>query len=224
MSKSFTRMGVFATALAAALVTIPLTAPAAVADPPSWAPAYGYRNAHNHRQYKQRVRHYERRQWRRHEVRRTVYVSPPVHDHSRHRHSQQSDVSISPTLGGAIVGALLGGLGGSQIGSGSGRTAAIVGGIAAGAVIGGSVGNSMETDDTARVQNTLETGRTGETVIWRNQDTGNRYEVTPTRTYRNADRRDCREYTSWVFLGGYEEQVTGTACRMPDGSWQRQAG
>jgi len=224
MSKFTSRMSVFATALAAALVTIPLTAPAAVADPPSWAPAHGYRNNHGGYRFSRKYHHQQRRHRRRHEVQRTVYVSRPVHDHYSHRHSQQSDVSISPTLGGAIVGALLGGLGGSQIGSGSGRTAAIVGGIAAGAVIGGSVGNSMESNDEARVQNTLETGRTGDTVIWRNQDTGNRYEVTPTRTYRNADRRDCREYSSWVFLGGYEEQVTGTACRMPDGSWQRQAG
>lgn len=119
---------------------------------------------------------------------------------------------------------MLGGFGGSHIGSGSGRTAAIVGGVAVGALIGGSIGSSMEADDETRVQNTLETGRTGQTVIWQNPDTGNRYEVTPTRTFRTADRRDCREYSTWVFLGGYEEQVTGTACRMPDGSWQRQAG
>lgn len=222
MSKFTTRMSVFSIALAAALTAIPLTAPVAVADPPSWAPAHGYRNVHSHNDYKFK-RKYRRHYRNRSQVRRTVYVSRPVHDHYSHRHSQQSNVSISPSLGGAIIGALLGGLGGSQIGSGSGRTAAIIGGIAAGAVIGGSVGNSMESNDEARVQNTLETGRTGETVIWRNQNTGNRYEVTPTRTYRTAGR-DCREYTSWVFLGGYEQQVTGNACRMPDGSWQRQAG
>ncbi|MFT5181463.1 MAG: surface antigen [Alphaproteobacteria bacterium] len=224
MSKSIKRMSVLATALAAALVTMPFAAPAAVADPPRWAPAYGYDRGHGHHKYKYKARRHERRYERRREVRRTVYVSRPAHDHYSHRRSQQSDVSISPTFGGAIVGALIGGLGGSQIGSGSGRTAAIVGGIAAGAVIGGSIGNSMETADEARVQQTLETGRTGKTVIWQNPDTGNRYEVTPTRTYRSAGRLDCREYTSWVFLGGYEEQVTGTACRMPDGSWQRQAG
>ena len=110
------------------------------------------------------------------------------------------------------------------IGKGSGRTAAIVGGVAAGAVLGGYVGNSMEASDEARVQHTLETGRTGKTVIWQNPDTGNRYEVTPTRTYRTADNRDCREYKTWVFVDGYEEQVTGTACRLPNGTWQRQAG
>ncbi len=223
MSKFTSRMSVFSIALGAALLAIPLTAPAAVADPPSWAPAHGYGHSHGYRKFKKRAYRNERRYGRRHEVRRTVYVSRPVHNHSSHRHVNRTELGVSSTLGGAIIGALLGGLGGSQIGSGSGRTAAIVGGIAAGAVIGGSVGSSMESNDEARVQNTLETGRTGDTVIWRNQDTGNRYEVTPTRTYRTAGR-DCREYTSWVFLGGYEEQVTGTACRMPDGSWQKQAG
>ena len=227
MSNSTKRMSVLAAALAAAIVTMPFAAPTAVADPPRWAPAYGYGHEHGHHKFKHKVRRHERRyerhQVRRHrEVRRTVYVSRPAHDHYRHGHGGRSDVSISPTIGGAIVGAVVGGLGGSAIGSG--RTAAIVGGIAAGAVIGGSIGRSMEPVDQARVQHTLETGRTGQTVIWNNPDNGNRYEVTPTRTYRTADRRNCREYTSWVFLGGYEEQVTGTACRMPDGSWQRQTG
>lgn len=223
MSKFTTRMSVFATALAAALVAMPLTAPVAAADPPAWAPAYGYGNSHGQHKFKKRAYRYERRHWRRQGVQRTVYVSRPAHDHYSHRHVNRTEFGVSSSLGGAIIGALLGGLGGSQIGSGSGRTAAIVGGIAAGAVIGGAIGDSMQSDDQARVQNTLETGRNGDTVIWRNQDTGNRYEVTPTRTYRTAGR-DCREYTSWVFLGGYEEQVTGTACRMPDGSWQKQAG
>ncbi len=228
MSKSFARMSVFATALAAALVTIPLTAPVAVADPPRWAPAHGYRQIHGERKFRHKFRHHQRRHWQRHDVRRTIYVYRHDHDSHRHyrprRHNRSTELSISPTFGGALVGALLGGLGGSQIGKGSGRTAAIVGGVAAGAVLGGYVGNSMEASDEARVQHTLETGRTGKTVIWQNPDTGNRYEVTPTRTYRTADRRDCREYTTWVFVDGYEEQVTGTACRMPDGTWQRQAG
>lgn len=233
MSNSTKRMSVLAAALAAAIVTMPFAAPTAVADPPRWAPAYGYGHGHGHHKFKHKVRRHKRHYQRHHghhhvrrhrDVRRTVYVSRPTHGHYRHGYGGRSDVSISPTVGGAIVGALVGGLGGSAIGSGSGRTAAIVGGIAAGAVIGGSIGRSMEPVDQARVQHTLETGRTGQTVIWNNPDTGNRYEVTPTRTYRTADRRDCREYTSWVFLGGYEEQVTGTACRMPDGSWQRQTG
>ena len=69
MSKSIKRMGIFATALAAALVALPLTAPVAVADPPRWAPAYGYRHVHGQQKFKQKVRHHKRRQWRRHSPR-----------------------------------------------------------------------------------------------------------------------------------------------------------
>jgi len=224
MSTINTRMSVFAATLATALVALPATAPVAAADPPRWAPAHGYRVQHGGHKVTRKFSHHRRYDWYRYDTRRTVYVSPRAYRYPRHRYVNRTELGVSPSLGGAIIGGLLGGLGGSQIGKGSGRTAAIIGGIAAGAVIGGSIGNSMEAADRTQVQHTLETARTGQTVVWNNADTGNRYEMTPTRTYRSADRRDCREYTTWVFLGGYEQQVTGTACRMPDGSWQRQPG
>jgi len=229
MLKSTRPLGVFAAALAAALLTLPLAAPAAQADPPRWAPAHGYWNKHDH--HKRKHHRYVRRDWRdhHHDRRRTVYVPRPDYRYYYYRpHYERphhhSNLSISPSVGGALVGAVLGGLGGSQIGSGSGRTAAIIGGVAAGAVIGGHIGANMEAADRVQVQRTLETTRTGQTVVWNNSRSGNRYEMTPTRTYRTTDSRDCREYTTWVFIGGYEEQVSGTACRMPDGSWQRVAG
>ena len=236
MSKSIKRMSVLTTALAAALITLPLAAPSAAADPPRWAPAHGYRHMHGHGEYKykHKVRRYRRHHGhhhtrhhrvRHHEVRRTVYVSRPAHHHYRQdRQGYGGDFSISPSVGGTIVGALIGGLGGSAIGSGSGRTVAIIGGVAAGAVIGNSVGRSMEAIDHAQVQHTLENGRTGSPLIWQNPDTGNRYEVTPTQTYQTANQRYCREYTSRATVGGNERQIYGTACRMPDGSWQLQPG
>lgn len=239
MSKSIKLMSVLATALAAALVTLPIATTSAVADPPRWAPAHGYRHGHDQGEYrygfkrhnyKYKVRRYNRHRGhnyvRRHEVRRRVYVSRPAHNHYRHGHGYNygSNVGISPSVGGTIVGALIGGLGGSAIGSGSGRTAAIIGGVAAGAVIGNSVGRSMEAVDHAQVQNTLENGRTGSPVIWNNPNTGNRYEVTPTRTYQTAGQRYCREYISRATVAGRDQQIYGTACRMPDGSWQLQPG
>jgi surface antigen len=217
-------LSVFATALAVALVTTPLSVPVAFADSLSWAPTHGHRHFRGHREFKRKARHREQHRRRHHEMRRMAQMSRPIHRHQRYRPPRRyhdPDVSISRTVGGAVVGALLGGLGGSQIGSGSGRTAAIVGGVTVGALLGGHVGRRMEVADEARVQHTLATARTGRTVMWQNP--GNGYEVTSTRTYQTADRRDCREYTTWVFLGGYEEQVTGTVCRMPDGTWQRQA-
>ena len=36
-----------------------------------------------------------------------------------------------------------------------------------------------------------------------------------------AERRTCREYQTTVIIDGREQRAYGTACLMPDGSWQR---
>jgi surface antigen len=123
-------------------------------------------------------------------------------------------------VGGAIVGGVAGGLVGSQIGSGRGRIAAIIGGTLAGAALGSYVGGSMDRDDQRRASQALESHETGKTVQWRNPGSGHGYEMTPTRTYRASDGRYCREFTTRVTIGGKNEEAYGTACRMPDGSWQ----
>ena len=79
----------------------------------------------------------------------------------------------------------------------------------------------MDRADHARVQNTLETTPTGRSVKWSNPDNGNEYTVTPTRTYRTSGNVDCRDYDAWVFIDGFEQKVTGTACRKADGTWQQ---
>ena len=43
--------------------------------------------------------------------------------------------------------------------------------------------------------------------------------VTPTRTYKTAER-DCRDYEQTVIVDGREEIIHGTACREPDGTWR----
>ena len=120
---------------------------------------------------------------------------------------------------GILIGGVLGGLLGNQVGKGSGRTAAIIIGTLAGAAIGGSVGRSMDDTDRMKTAQTLETVRTGVPASWRNPDTGNHYEVIPTRTYEN-DAGPCREYTVNASVGGKQEKVYGTACRQADGRWK----
>ena len=71
------------------------------------------------------------------------------------------------------------------------------------------------------VSQVLESGRSGQTVAWVNPDTRARATVTPVRTYQNATGQYCREYTTTGRIGGYDESLYGTACRMPDGSWLR---
>ena len=120
-----------------------------------------------------------------------------------------------------VIGGLLGGAVGSQFGHGSGRTAAVILGTLAGVAVGGSVGRSMAERDRYMTAQTLETVRTGVPSQWVNPDTGYRYTVVPTRTY-GGDEGPCREYQVSAVIGGRVEQMWGTACRQPDGSWRAQ--
>lgn len=149
------------------------------------------------------------------------YKPRKVHRSYRHK---QTNYQVNNRTGGLIIGALLGAATGSQFGKGNGRVAAVLTGTVLGAVIGGNIGQSMDRQDHVQVQNALETQRTGRSVNWNNPDNGNQYTVTPTRTYRTAANGDCRDYDAWVFIGGYERKVTGTACRKPDGTWQQVQG
>ncbi len=120
---------------------------------------------------------------------------------------------------GTIIGAIAGGALGSQVGGGSGRIVATVAGTILGGYLGGQVGKTMDENDRYRANEALETTPTNETVNWTNPDSGNRYAVTPTRTYNNA-AGPCREYTTRAEIGGKRETIYGTACRQADGSWQ----
>ncbi len=122
---------------------------------------------------------------------------------------------------GMVIGGLLGGVVGSQFGQGSGRTAAVILGTLTGVAVGGTVGRSMAERDRYMTAQTLETVRTGVPSQWLNPDTGYRYTVVPTRTY-GSDDGPCREYQVSAVIGGRVEQMWGTACRQPDGSWRAQ--
>jgi len=156
------------------------------------------------------------------------YKPAPVkvvhHHYTPRRNYRPANVQLSNQTGGLIIGALLGAATGSQFGKGNGRVAAVLTGTVLGAVIGGQIGNSMDRTDHVQVQQAMETTPTGRSVNWSNPDNGNQYTVTPTRTYRTASSGDCRDYDAWVFIGGYERKVTGTACRKPDGAWQQVQG
>ena len=120
---------------------------------------------------------------------------------------------------GAGVGAVLGGVLGAQIGGGKGQLAATAAGAVLGAYLGGNVGRTMDDSDRSKTRQTLEAAPTGKHTTWQNPDTGNRYDVTPTRTYER-EGRPCREYTTEAWIDGRRETVRGTACREPDGSWR----
>lgn len=120
---------------------------------------------------------------------------------------------------GMLIGGVLGGILGHQVGGGRGQTAATIIGALAGGAIGASIGRSMDDLDRMKMAATLETTRTGVATTWYNPDTDYAYRMEPTRTIESADG-PCREYTLDARIGGRTEQVYGTACRQPDGSWR----
>jgi len=120
---------------------------------------------------------------------------------------------------GVLIGAIAGGILGHQVGGGSGQVLATMVGTVAGAMIGGSIGKQMDETDRLNTAAALENVRTGVPSAWVNPDTGYEYVVTPTNTY-DSGTGPCREYTLDATIGGKTEQIYGTACRQPDGSWK----
>jgi surface antigen len=126
---------------------------------------------------------------------------------------------------GQVIGAIAGGVLGNQVGAGAGRTAATIAGTMLGGYIGGNLGRAMDENDRYRANQALETLPSGQTTSWVNPDSGNRYAVTPTRTYyepATAARPEepCREYTTEAWIDGKRQTVYGRACRQADGSWK----
>ncbi|ACJ00965.1 glycine zipper 2TM domain-containing protein [Rhodospirillum centenum] len=118
---------------------------------------------------------------------------------------------------GTLLGAVGGGLAGSQIGDGDGQVAATIGGVLLGAVLGGAL--DAPADRGCFVQ-AMEHAPGGSAITWHNPDAGIGYEIVPEEGYERTSGRYCREYTSRAFIGSRLEEVTGTACRQPDGTWE----
>ena len=119
---------------------------------------------------------------------------------------------------GAVVGGVVGGAIAHRVGEDN-RAVATVIGIAAGALIGHEIGAELDERDRDCVGHALEIGRGGRVVVWTNERTGVRYQVTP-----GADRRRngvaCREYTLVAFARGEQSLHRGLACRSQRSQWQ----
>ena len=135
----------------------------------------------------------------------------------------QSDAGEKEFMGG-LLGAAVGGLAGAQIGKGTGQLAATAGGAILGGLIGMEAGKSLDKADrmyaTRSYSQAMERNPTGTSTGWSNPDSGNYGTVTPTRTYQQSSGRYCREFIQTVTVAGSKQQMYGTACRQPDGSWE----
>ncbi len=169
------------------------------AEPPPWAPAWGYNKKHKGKgkgKNKHRVQQ--------------AYVPP-------------YDIGLgrcNRDLIGGLLGGAAGGLIGSQVGKGKGQLAAVAAGTLLGFLVGNNIGRAMDEADQTCLTQSLEYAEDGQEIAWKNPDSGTRYQVTPTKTIQVADSRYCREYTATSIVSGRDQQTYGRACRQPDGSWQ----
>ena len=140
-----------------------------------------------------------------------VFILPGLTGCETTTHAQQ----------GQVIGGVLGGVLGSQVGDGSGQTAAIIIGTMAGSMIGRQIGESMDDVDRMKTAEALNSNRTGQSTTWTNPDNGREYTVTPTRTYEEPSGAPCRDFQLDATVGGEPgQEVAGTACLQPDGSWK----
>lgn len=134
------------------------------------------------------------------------------------------DGRLHKTNIGTVTGAVLGGIVGSQFGGGEGKIAMGVLGAALGGLAGHAIGSQLDKADLEYQSRTayeaLEYNRTGAASRWENPDSRHYGSFIPTRTYVDSRGRNCREYTTKIFVGQKMEEGFGRACRRDDGSWE----
>ena|SRR3989338_309106 len=128
--------------------------------------------------------------------------------------------SLSNQDVGTMSGAVAGGLLGSTVGQGEGRLVAVGAGTLLGAYLGGAIGKNMDDQDRANMNTALENNATGKPAYWQNQNSHAAYTVTPTKNVTVNGNQYCREYQTKTVIAGKTQQMYGTACRSPDGTWQ----
>jgi surface antigen len=165
----------------------------AFADPPSHAPAHGWRKKHE-----------------------PYYVGYTGHQ-------WPNDYGIidghcNREAIGAVLGGVVGGAIGSQVGDGDGRVVAIVLGTVLGAMIGREIGRDLDEKDRACVGHALELAKDGQSVRWLNSTSGVSYVLTPLAGSREGG--NCRSFTLQASRDGRSQSQKTSACRTPDGAWQ----
>jgi surface antigen len=183
------------TALQKVALSAVLLAPAiALAVPPPWAPAHGWRRKHDPYYAGYSGRQYE-------------------YDFGiSHGSCNRDDI-------GAVLGGIAGGVIGSEVGKGDNRPVAIVLGTVVGAVIGAEIGRRMDERDRSCVGHALELVAANQTVSWLNPQTRVAYQLTPLGTNRRRDD-GCREF-ELVAKGAFGLSEGRTvACVDESGVWR----
>jgi surface antigen len=181
-------------ALLVLLIALPCIA---LATPPTWAPAHGWRKKHD-----PYYAGYSGRTW----------------DSDYGVRTGSCDRSqVGQVLGGA-VGGVAGGAIGAEVAKGSSqRTVAIVVGTVIGAAIGAEIGRRMDQADRSCVGHALELADAGRSVKWTNPDTRVSYQLTPLD--KGVSEDGCRKFRL-IATGGFGlSEGRTTACAGEDGVW-----
>ncbi|RLJ63769.1 hypothetical protein [Sulfurisoma sediminicola] len=176
-----------------------LVAATALADPPSQAPAHGWRKKHD--PYYQG---YSGKKWER--------------DYGI-LEGRCDAKSLGETLGKSV-----GGSAGAKVGSGEVRDVAILAGEVLGEAIGRQVFKGYDIKDVAGTDRAclaqaLELAKDGQRVAWTNPVSNARYQLRPQRAYQR-DGRQCREFSLDIDSGGRRQATTRTACSTAAGAWE----
>jgi surface antigen len=127
---------------------------------------------------------------------------------------------------GTVVGVVAGGVIGNQFGRGAGKAVATVAGAVVGGIVGNEIGRQLDVRDRQLAQqaemDAWERGPPGRPVRWRNPDNGRYGEIIAEDYYDRGGVR-CRDFIHRVWIDGRPQQMRGTACRNPDGTWTQVA-
>lgn len=178
----------------AALIFFVALPPAACADPPSHAPAHGWRKKHDPDYVGYTGRHWS-------------------DDYGIRSGSCDRDRV------GAALGAVVGGAIGAAASEGDDRLIAILAGATIGAIIGHEIGDRMDDSDRACFGHSLELLGDGRRVEWRGSTREMIYALTPDRRF-DRDGRVCRHFTLVRTINGRRIFKEGNACRFGEGDWR----
>lgn len=137
------------------------------ADPPSHAPAHGWRKKHD----------------------------PYYMGYTGKKWDNDYGITLGKCnrdAVGAVLGGVVGGAIGSQVGQGNGNRLAILVGTAVGAVIGAKIGRDLDQKDAGCIGHALELARDRQRVTWTGEG-GLRYELRPLSA-SSHDGMPCREF------------------------------
>ncbi len=164
------------------------------ADPPSHAPAHGWRKKHDPYYVG-----YNGRNW------------PSDYGVVSGRCDREA---ISTVIGGVVGGAI-----GSTVGKGDKRVVAIILGSVVGAVIGNQIGKRLDESDRGCIGHALELSRNNRPVYWENPNSGLNYTVTPISSF-TANGLKCRNYDLLIQGNGFNQTQRERACLENSGNWQ----